>query len=193
MKIGYARVSTADQNLDSQIDALEAAGCERIYREKASGKNTKRPELQRMMEALREGDVVVVTHLDRISRSTADLTKMLEDFKEAGIGFTALQDPVDTTSAVGQLIVEVIAAVNAFERRLLVERTQEGLSAARARGRKGGRPALDAKDVKKMLALYDSKEMSVAEVCEACGVSKTTLYRYVKERDGDGEKDGSGG
>ena len=182
MKIGYARVSTADQNLDSQIDALEAAGCERIYREKASGKNTKRPELQRMMEALREGDVVVVTRLDRISRSTADLTRMLEEFKESGIGFTALQDPVDTTSAVGQLVVEVIAAVNAFERRLLVERTQEGLSAARARGRVGGRPAMKPSDVKVMLAIYDSKTMSVAEICKAMGVSKTTLYRYVNER-----------
>ena len=182
MRIGYARVSTADQNLDSQIDALEAAGCERIYREHASGKNAKRPELQRMMEALREGDVVVVTRLDRISRSTADLTRMLEEFKESGIGFTALQDPVDTTSAVGQLVVEVIAAVNAFERRLLVERTQEGLSAARARGRVGGRPAMKPSDVKVMLAIYDSKTMSVAEICKAMGVSKTTLYRYVNER-----------
>ncbi len=186
MKIGYARLSTAGQNLESQIDALEAAGCERIFEEHASGKNTKRPELQRMREVLRDGDVVVVTRLDRISRSVADLSNLLEEFKKLGVMFTALQDPVDTTTSSGQLVVDVISAVNQFERNILAERTQEGLSAARARGRKGGRPALDAKSVKQMLALYDSKEMSVAEVCEACGVSKTTLYRYVKERDGDG-------
>ena len=183
MKIGYARVSTADQHLESQIDALEAADCERIYEEKASGKNTKRPKLKSMMEALREGDVVVVTRLDRISRSVADLSNLLREFDRLGVKFTALQDPVDTTSASGQLIVDVISAVNQFERNILVERTQEGLSAARARGRKGGRPALDAKAVKRMLALYDSKTMTVAEICETCGVSKTTLYRYVNERD----------
>ena len=187
MRIGYARVSTADQNLDSQIDVLTAAGCERIYEEHASGKNTKRPELKRMREALRAGDVVVVTRLDRISRSVADLSNLLEEFKEQGVKFTALQDPVDTTTASGQLIVDVISAVNQFERNILVERTQEGLSAARARGRKGGRPSLDEKTVKRMLDLYDSKVMSVNEICETCGVSKTTLYRYVNERDAKGK------
>lgn len=182
MRIGYARVSTEEQNLDMQLDALGDAGCERIYEEHASGKNTDRPELQRMLETLREGDEVVVYKLDRISRSVQDLESLAKTFEEAGVAFVSICDQIDTTNAMGRFFFHVMGAIAELERDIIVERTNAGLAAARARGKVGGRKPLPDKDVKRMLGLYDSKAMSISEICETMGVSKTTLYKYVNER-----------
>lgn len=188
MKIGYARVSTEDQHLELQIDALTKAGCERIYREHASGKNTERPELQRMLEALREGDTVVVYKLDRISRSVQDLESLASRFAGMGVQFVSLNEQIDTSTPMGKFFFHVMSAISELERDIIVERTNAGLAAARARGRVGGRKAMDPKKVKQMLALYDSKTMSISEICETIGVTKPTLYRYVHAREAKAEE-----
>ena len=150
MKIGYARVSTEDQLQDAQLDALNSAGCERVYRENYSGKSKSRPELERMIDALREGDIVVVQRLDRLARSLKDLIELLDGFKQQGVQFISLNENIDTTTAVGELAFHMIGSIAQFERRLISERTKAGLDAARARGRKGGRKAkLSATDIKK--------------------------------------------
>ncbi|CDT32207.1 recombinase family protein [Vibrio coralliirubri] len=180
MKIGYARVSTDDQNEDSQIDSLESAGCERIYIEKCSGKSKQRPELERMIDALREGDVVVVQRLDRLGRSLKDLIELLDGFKEQGIKFISLNESIDTTTAVGELAFHMIGAIAQFERRLISERTKAGLKAARARGRKGGRKAkLTASDIKKAQAMLFDKSVTKTEVAEHFGVSRPTLNKAL--------------
>ena len=183
MRIGYARVSTEDQNLEMQLDALETAGCERVFKEHASGKNTERPELQRMLDVLREGDTVVVYKLDRISRSVQDLEQLAATFDDMSVDFVSVIDQIDTSTAMGRFFFHVMGAVAELERDIIVERTKAGLAAARARGRVGGRKAIPAKKVKEMLTLYDSGKMTVAEICEAVDVSKPTLYKYVNERD----------
>lgn len=182
MKIGYARVSTDDQSLNMQLDALNKAGCERIYQEHASGKNTEREELSKMLDALREGDVIIVYKLDRISRSVQDLESLAKRFQEQGVEFVSLTDQIDTSTAMGRFFFHVMSAISELEHDIIVERTKAGLEAARARGKRGGRKALEKKKIKQMLALYDSKEMSVSDVCEAVGVSKPTLYKYVRKR-----------
>ena len=192
MMFGYARVSTEGQNLDMQLDALEKAGCERIYQEHASGKNTERPELKRMLDQLRKGDTVVVYKLDRISRSVQDLESLTKEFEEAGVEFVSLQDQIDTTTPMGRFFFHVMGAVAELERDIIVDRTKSGLEAARARGRVGGRKPLDSKKDKQMLALYDSKQMTVPEICEAVGVSKPTLYKYVNTRNKDRKDDSRG-
>ncbi|MDR9827307.1 recombinase family protein [Vibrio sp. FNV 38] len=180
MKIGYARVSTDDQNEDSQIDSLESAGCERIYIEKCSGKSKQRPELERMIDALREGDIVVVQRLDRLGRSLKDLIELLDGFKEQGIKFISLNESIDTTTAVGELAFHMIGAIAQFERRLISERTKAGLKAARARGRKGGRKAkLTASDIKKAQAMLLDKSVTKTEVAEHFGVSRPTLNKAI--------------
>ena len=183
MKIGYARVSTQDQNLELQLDALEKAGCERIYQEHASGKNTERPELSRMLDALREGDAVVVYKLDRISRSVQDLEGLARTFEGMGVEFVSLNEQIDTSTSMGKFFFHVMSAIAELERDIIVERTNAGLAAARARGRVGGRKAMDKKKVDRMLALYDSRAMSVSEICETVGVTRGTLYKYVHARD----------
>ena len=136
MKIGYARISTDEQSKNAQLDALEAAGCERIYQEKYSGKSKHRPELERMIEALRADDVVVVQRLDRLGRSLKDLIELLDGFKSENVQFISLNENIDTTTAVGELAFHMIGSIAQFERRLISERTKAGLEAARARGRK---------------------------------------------------------
>lgn len=191
MIIGYARVSTDDQNLDMQLDALDAAGCERVFKEHASGKNTERPELQSMLNMLRKGDTVVVYKLDRISRSVQDLESLAKMFDDMGVEFVSVVDQIDTTTAMGRFFFHVMAAISELERSIIVERTAAGLRSARARGRVGGRPALDEATIKRMLKYYDSKTMSVSEICEAVGVSKPTLYKYVNKRKSEEESPGS--
>ena len=183
MIIGYARVSTDDQHLELQLDALTKAGCERIYQEHASGKNTERPELNRMLEALREGDTVVVYKLDRISRSVQDLESLANRFREMGVEFASLSEQIDTSTSMGKFFFHVMSAISELERDIIVERTMAGLAAARARGRVGGRKPLDQKTVSKMLALYDANAMSVSDICATIGVSRPTLYKYVRARD----------
>ncbi len=180
-KIGYARVSTDDQNLHLQRDALAAAGCEIIYEDKASGKNAARPELDNCLKALRPGDTLVVWRLDRLGRSLADLVSVVTHLvDERRIGFLSLQERIETNSASGKLVFHVFAALAEFERNLISERTKAGLEAARARGRLGGRkPKLQKKDIREIRALLKDGSIPVSDVARRYGVSRTTIYNHV--------------
>lgn len=183
MKIGYARVSTREQNLDRQIDQLEKEGCERIYCEKVSGTQSDRPELLRMMDSLRSGDTVIVSELTRLSRTSKHLIELVERFAELEVNIKSLKELwLDTTTPHGRLIFSVFAGLSQFERDLVQQRTVEGLEAARARGRKGGRPPKDTKAIELALKLYDSKTCNIAEITRTTGISKATLYVYLKNR-----------
>ena len=178
MKIGYARVSTEDQNLDLQRDALRKAGCEAIYEEKASGRNIERPGLAACLKALRSGDTLAVWKLDRLGRSLQDLVRVVATLKEQGIAFESLTEKIDTTSATGALVFHIFGALAEFERALIRERTLAGLSAARARGRKGGRPRkLNDTQWKAVKTLLDAKELTVEEIARQFGVSRASIYR----------------
>ena len=182
MLIGYARVSTEDQNLSLQHDALVQAGCERIFNDKVSGAKAVRPGLARALEQLRRGDTLVVWRLDRLGRSLKDLIAQAEYLNEMGVGLKSLQESIDTTSSGGQLIFHMFGALAEFERNLIRERTQAGLSAARARGRKGGRrKILDVKQRAHAVDLYRSRQHTVPEICSLMGISRATLYAYVDE------------
>jgi len=182
MLIGYARVSTDDQNLDLQKDALTQAGCGKIFEDRISGARADRPGLREVMEYLRSGDSLVLWRLDRLGRSLKNLVETVTLLEGQGIGLKSLHESIDTTSASGRLIFHVFAALAEFERNLIRERTQAGLNAARARGRKGGRPKALNND-KRMLAvrLYDEKEHSVGHICELMNISRPTLYKYIEE------------
>ncbi len=182
MILGYARVSTKDQNLDRQLDQLEAAGCGKVFTEKITGTKKERPELIRLLEQVRPGDTIIISELTRLSRSTKDLFDLVETINEKGADIKSLKETwLDTTTPQGKLMFTLIAGISQFERDLRSQRTKEGLEAARARGRKGGRPKKSQKDIKKALKLYDSKEYSIKEIEDMTGISKTTLYRYLKE------------
>jgi DNA invertase Pin-like site-specific DNA recombinase len=182
MKIGYARVSTVEQNEASQMDALNDASCERIFVETYSGKSKNRPELQRMIDTLREGDIVVVQRLDRLGRSLKDLIELLDGFKQQGVQFISLNENIDTTTAIGELAFHMIGSIAQFERRLISERTKAGLDAARARGRKGGRKAkLTPADIKKAKAMLSDPDMTKSEVAEHFNVSRPTLNKWLDE------------
>jgi len=183
MQIGYVRVSTLEQNVDPQIDQLKQAGCERIFRDKASGAKTERPGLQEALDFLREGDMLVVWRLDRLGRSLRHLLETVGKLEERGIGFRSLQESIDTTTSGGRLIFHIFGALAEFERNLIRERTMAGLRAARARGRVGGRPRkLDAKKTELAYRLSDEKKYAVKEICQMLGVSKPTLYAYLARR-----------
>ena len=183
MKVGYARVSTNDQDLALQLDALREAGCQKIYRDKASGAKAERFGLQEATDYLRDGDMLVVWRLDRLGRSLKHLIEAVTDLEERGIGFQSLQESMDTTTSGGKLIFHIFGALAEFERNLIRERTQAGLKAARARGRKGGRPkSLDDKKISWAYQLYDAKEHTIKEICEILGISKSTLYTYLGQR-----------
>jgi DNA invertase Pin-like site-specific DNA recombinase len=181
MLIGYARISTHEQNLDLQKDALTTAGCEKIFVDEVSGAVATRPGLQQAMDILREGDVLVVWRLDRLGRSLRNLIELVGVLEEQKVGFRSLQEAMDTSSSGGKLIFHVFGALAEFERNLIRERTNAGLTAARARGRKGGRPKR-LNDQKRKLAvqLYRDRKHSVDEVCQMMGISKPTLYSYVR-------------
>lgn len=179
-RIGYARVSTEDQHLDLQRDALQQAGCDVIYEETASGKNASRLELEQCRKALRDGDTLVVWRLDRLGRSLPDLVQIVAELERSGIGFESLTEKIETNSAAGKLVFHVFAALAEFERSLIRERTHAGLAAARARGRSGGRkPKLGEKQVREIKALLRDPEIQVADVARRYGVSRTTLYKHV--------------
>lgn len=182
IKIGYARVSTTDQSLDLQIDALTKAGCERIYTEKMSGAKDDRPELAKALEVLRAGDTFVVYKLDRLARSTKKLIEVAEQLKEMEVEFVSIKDNIDTSTPTGKLMFGMLAVLAEFERDIIRERVTAGLEAARARGRKGGRPAANAKKVQQALSLYDSRNHSISEIEELTGISRATLYRALKKR-----------
>lgn len=181
MKFGYARVSTLDQNLDMQMDALKAAGCEKIFEEKMSGKRDDRPELKRILDQLRKGDILVVYKLDRLGRSTFKLLELTQELENKGVEFISIRDNIDTSTAVGKAMFRMMAVLAEMERDIIAERTQAGLQAARARGRVGGRPKVEKSKLDAALALYEAGKMSVPEIIEATGVSKATLYRNIKK------------
>ncbi|MDC9598579.1 recombinase family protein [Xenorhabdus anantnagensis] len=184
MKFGYARISTHEQNAGLQLDQLRQAGCEEIFCETASGIKAARPVLEQLLSKMRPGDVIVIWKLDRLGRSLRHLIELVNQLMEKGIGLKSLHDPVDTTNAQGRLVFNIFASLAEFERDLIVERTQAGLAAARARGRSGGRPpGLNEKAKKKAIAaeaLYIKGELSVNEIAENLGISKVTLYRYLR-------------
>jgi DNA invertase Pin-like site-specific DNA recombinase len=182
MKIGYARVSTADQSLDMQLDALSTAGCERIYTEKSSGAKDDRIELERALDTLRAGDVFVVYKLDRLARSTKKLIEVYERLAALDVELVSVCDGLDTTTPTGRAMFKMIGVIAELEREMIVERTKAGLAAARARGRNGGRPKKDAKAVTQALKLYDGQKHTVAEITALTGVTKATLYRALTER-----------
>jgi DNA invertase Pin-like site-specific DNA recombinase len=186
MKIGYARISTKDQNLNLQIDALVNAGCEKIYREIASGAKSDRPVLNELIQNLRPGDVVVIWKLDRLGRSLNHLVGLVNELMTQNIGLQSLNDAIDTTTSQGRLSFNLFASLAEFERDLIRERTQAGLSAARARGRLGGRPkGLPRKAEATACAaetLYKEGKLTVNEISEKLGIAKSTLYAYLRHR-----------
>ena len=178
-RIGYARVSTDDQHLDLQRDALTKAGCSVTYEEKVSGKTADRPELDQCLKALRAGDTLVVWRLDRLGRSLKDLLRIVDDLKERGVSFVSLTERIETDTAAGKMAFHLFGALSEFERSLIRERTQAGLAAARARGRAGGRkPKLDDQQVREIKALLRDPDIQVADVARRYGVSRTTLYKH---------------
>jgi DNA invertase Pin-like site-specific DNA recombinase len=184
MLIGYARVSTADQNANLQIDALKQAGCEKIFTDKISGTVADRPGLSKVQELLRKGDTLVVWRLDRLARSLKDLIEWVSYLDMEGVALKSLQESIDTTTSTGKLVFHVFGAMAEFERNLIQERTQAGLNAARARGRVGGRPEkLGAAKKRMAINLFKARQHSVKEICELAGVSKPTLYKYIRENE----------
>lgn len=178
MNIGYARVSTAEQNLTLQTDALEADGCERIFVETASGAQRDRPELVKALDYMRPGDTLVVWKLDRLARSMRQLIDTMELLQSKGMGLRSLSETIDTTTAGGMLVFHVFGALAEFERAMIRERTRAGLEAARARGHKGGRPrSLTPKNIAMARSMLRDPGITVADVAEALGVSSATLYR----------------
>ncbi len=181
--IGYARVSTDDQNLDLQKDALKKEKCEKIFEEKKSGKDFQREQLDRALEILRAGDTLVVWRLDRLGRSLKNLIELVTRLEDRKINFKSITENIDTTTATGKLIFHIFAALAEFERNLIRERTNAGLTAARARGRFGGRPKrLKEKEVSMIKTLYNEKNYLVKDICAMFKITKPTLYKYIKEK-----------
>lgn len=176
---GYARVSTQDQELARQIDALEKYGVDQIFTEKITGTKAHRPQLDKLKDKLREGDTVVIESLSRLGRSTKDLLALLEEWNGQGVKLVSLKEQIDTTTPTGKLLVTVLSALSQFERDIIVQRTKEGLESARRRGRNGGRPKADPGNVKKAIKLYHAQTHSIKEITAICGISQATLYRAL--------------
>ncbi|MFE2486083.1 recombinase family protein [Streptomyces mirabilis] len=180
--IGYARVSTKGQILDRQIAALEAAGCQRIFSDKKSGKNAEREELQKALDYLRPNDTLVVPSLDRLGRSIKDLIGIVGDLRGQGIGFRSLHESLDTTTPGGRLVFHVFAALAEFIRELIVQGTHEGLAAARARGERLGRPpAMTEEQIRHARAMLTDPDATISSIAKLLGVSRMTIYKYVPE------------
>jgi DNA invertase Pin-like site-specific DNA recombinase len=183
MLIGYARVSTIEQTLDLQQDALRQAGCEQVFTDHISGAKSERPGLTQALEFGRSGDILVVWKLDRLGRSLKQLIEIVTELQKRNVGFRSLTENIDTTSPGGKLIFHIFGSLAEFERDLIRERTLAGLAAARSRGRKGGRPRVaglnDEKKVALAHALYTDKQHSIKTICEMLKVSRSTLYRYI--------------
>ena len=181
---GYARVSTQQQDLSRQLDLLKQHNCNEILTEKMSGTKSNRPELIRLKDKVRPADTIVIESFSRLGRSTKDLIELVEFFEGKGVKLVSIKEQFDTNTAQGKLMLTVFQAFSQFERDLIAERTREGLASARARGRKGGRPRINQKHIKKALKLYNSKEYSIREIVQMTGISQATLYRYIKIKDG---------
>lgn len=180
--VGYARVSTREQNLDRQLRALATAGCQKVFSDKKSGKNVDRPELWKCLDYLRPGDTLVVPSLDRLGRSLQDLIAIVAGLRKRGIGFRSLHEALDTTTPGGRLVFHVFAALAEFIREMIVAGTHEGLDAARARGQRLGRPpAMTAEQIRQARLILDRPEETVSSVARLLGVSRSTIYKYVPE------------
>ena len=180
MKIGYARVSTADQNLDSQVDELKEDGCEKIFTDIVSGAKSERPGLAALKAYIRSSDIVVVVRLDRLGRNLKDLVALVEEFEQQDVQFISLHEKIETTSSSGRLIFHLFTALAEFERNLIRERSLAGLKAARARGRVGGaRFKLNKQEVKMLKALYHSKKVPVSEIADQFNICRKTVYNYL--------------
>lgn len=183
MKIGYARVSTADQHLTMQEDALRQDGCSEIFKDVVSGIRTQRPGLDKALAYLREGDTLIVWKLDRLGRSIQHLIETIKLLHERKIGFKSLQENMDTSTSGGKLIFHIFSALAEFERELIRERTGAGLKAARARGRLGGRPSmLDNRQIHRMIEMYNEQKNTVAEICKIYSISRPSFYNYLKKK-----------
>ena len=192
MKIGYARVSTADQRLCMQEDALKRAGCEEIFTDVVSGVKSQRPGLEKTLNYLREGDTLVVWKLDRLGRSIQHLIQTITDLQNKKITFQSLQENINTSTSSGKLIFHIFSALAEFERGLIQERTQAGLKAARARGRMGGRPPLlDNRQIKRMIEMYDAQKNTVSEICKIYNISRPSFYNYLRKKKLELPKDAS--
>ena len=185
MNIGYARVSTGEQTLDLQLDALAKAECGKVFQETAGGALVERASLKEALAYVRPGDTLVVWRLDRLGRSLKHLIETVTDLRNRGIGFRSLTEQIDTTTPGGKLVFHVFGALAEFERDLIRERTNAGLAAARARGRTGGRPKklADPKQLALAQALYDGGQTDIATLCRTLGISRATLYRYLDRPD----------
>lgn len=181
---GYARVSTEQQNLDRQLDMLQKYGVDFIYNEKMTGTKRNRPELEKLLERLTEGDTVVVESLSRLGRSTKDLIWLMETFNSKGVNLISLKESIDTTTSTGKLLFTLMSAIAQFERDVIADRTREGLNSARARGRKGGRPRMDSEKLRKAIKLYNTQQYSLAEIEDMTGVKRSTLYRGIRSKNG---------
>ncbi len=179
---GYARVSTEQQNLDRQIDALKKYGCDVIYNEKMTGTKRDRPELAKMLDRMTEGDTVVIESLSRLGRSTKDLIELTELFQKKDVHLVSLKEQIDTSTSTGMLLFTLMSAIAQFERDVIADRTREGLCSARARGKTGGRPKVAPDAIRKAVKLYNTKQYSIREIEELTGVKKPTLYRRLSER-----------
>jgi len=187
MRVGYARISTKDQSLDLQLDALKQAQCEQVFTEVASGAKTARPVLTDLLSRLRSGDVLVIWKLDRLGRNLQHLVTLTNELMTRQIGLVSLNDPIDTTTPQGRLVFNIFASLAEFERDLIRERTQAGLQAARTRGRKGGRPGGLSKQAQATAmaaeTLYREGKLSVQAICDQLRITKPTLYAYLKHRE----------
>lgn len=182
---GYARVSTTGQCLDRQIDALVAAGVDKdnIYTEKMSGTKSNRPRLKALKENVVSGDVVYIESLSRLSRSSADLLSLMQEFNAKGVTLISLKEKFDFSSAAGKMISQFLCVLSEFERETISERVREGVQSARERGRFGGRPPVNPRIIEKALALYEKRSLNVTEICRACGISRPTLYKALHQRE----------
>jgi|SRR5450631_737873 DNA invertase Pin-like site-specific DNA recombinase len=186
--LGYARVSTTEQDASLQLDALKAAGCLKVFTDKASGSLDRRPQLDRLLDQLRPGDTIVVWRLDRLGRSLKHLIQLIEDLAEKEVGFRSLTEGMDTTTSRGKLVFSIFGALAEFERSLIRERTMAGLAAARSRGRVGGRPpVMTPEKIKVARDLYRAKELTVEEIAKTIGVSRKTVYRHLVDSPTRGE------
>lgn len=181
MIIGYARISTSEQNFDLQIDALKKFGCEKIFKEVISGVKSEKKELEEALKRLRKGDTLIVWKLDRLGRTLKSLIELVNKLKEEGIYFKSLMDSIDTSTSMGQFFFHITGSFAELERNLIHERTMAGLTAARERGRKGGRPkVIDDKTFNTALKMYNTKDFSVTEICSRLKINKRSFYRYMK-------------
>lgn len=181
-KVGYARVSTEAQNIDSQIDALNGFGCQKVFCDKENGARNERPGWQQLMDYIRESDVLVITELSRMTRSLKHLLQIVEDLDNKGVGIISLREHIDTSTATGRCFVSIMGAISQMERELKSERAAAGREAAKARGKTGGRPRTDPKKLEQARILYENSDQTASEVCLAVGIGRRTLFSYIAKR-----------